>query len=337
MEIVLLIVGLVFVACGVAAVLSEVRSRRDSRETAGEVVGFSRGKSASGAASYRLVAQFVGTDGRTRYVESSVGSSSPLGAVGDTVTVLLHPEDPEEVAIKSTLFYVLGVVFAALGVAACVAFFLLFRVTTFSMAGAAVVVATAAYKLRGSVREKPMSLQAWREYKRKTLRPRVYTEETKGEISWADPAALEAAARNQEKATRFALPVLLVAGVGLLLLGGHLHRRTEAFLAKAVRSHGVVVSLARQHSSGSDTFAPVVAFEHGGRTYRFTDSISSRPAMYATGDSVGVLYDPDNPGNARIDRGRWNTIVPILIGGFGVLFCFAGLWVLKRRSTSRPR
>ena len=337
MEIVLLIVGLVFVACGVAAVLGEARARRGACEAAGEVVGFSTGKSASGAGSYRLVAQFVGTDGRTRYVESSVGSSSPLGAIGDAVTILLHPEDPEQVAIKSTLFYVLGVVFTALGVAACVAFFALFRVTTFSMAGAAVVVATVAYKLRGSVREKPMALQAWREYKRETLRPRVYTEETKGEISWADPAALEAAVRNQEKATRFALPVLLVAGVGLLLLGGHLHRRTEAFLAKAVRSHGVVVSLARQHSSRSDTFAPVVEFEQGGRTYRFTDSISSRPAMYATGDSVGVLYDPDNPANARIDRGRWNRIVPILIGGFGVLFCFAGLWVLKRRSTSRPR
>jgi hypothetical protein len=65
--------------------------------------------------------------------------------------------------------------------------------------------------------------------------------------------------------------------------------------------------------------------------------ISARPPMYATGDSVGVLYDPDNPSSARIDHGRWNRAVPILIGGFGLLFCFAGLWVVKRRSTSRPR
>jgi hypothetical protein len=336
MEIVLLIVGLIFAACGMAVVLSEARARRGSQEAPARVIGFATGKGASDGPSYRAVAELVGVDGRTRYVEASVGSSSPLCAVGDTVTVLLHPDDADRVAIKSALSYVLGIVFALLGAGACVAFFALFRLNTFSIASASAVVAVAAYKLRGTVREQPMSLKAWREYKDKALRPRVFTEETKGEIAWADPALLDAAARKQQKANRFGIPLLFLAGAGLLLLGGHLYRRTEAFLAKAVHAPGVVVDLERRHSSdGADTFAPVVEFEHEGRRFRFADSVSSRPASYRAGDRVGVLYDPANPRDARIDRGRWNRAIPIFVGCFGLLFCAAGLLVVKKRSTSR--
>ena len=50
------------------------------------------------------------------------------------------------------------------------------------------------------------------------------------------------------------------------------------------------------------------------------------------GQTVGVLYDPGHPREARIDRGRWNKAMPILIGAFGALLCLLGLWILKRRA-----
>ena len=70
------------------------------------------------------------------------------------------------------------------------------------------------------------------------------------------------AARNQQKANRYAIPILLLAGVGLVLLGGHLHRRTTLFLERAVRGSGTVVELVASSSSDSVTWAPVVEFEH---------------------------------------------------------------------------
>jgi len=48
---------------------------------------------------------------------------------------------------------------------------------------------------------------------------------------------------------------------------------------------------------------------------------------------VGVLYDPANPKDARIDRGRWNKAIPLLIGGFGALLCMLGLWMLLKRAS----
>ena len=339
-EIIFFLVGLCFLAIGSLIVLSEVRARRGAVEVPGELIGFSAGKSrASGAASFHAVAQYAGLDGQTRYVEASVGSSSPLGTVGDPLRVLVQPADPEKASIKSSLSYVLGIVLALMGLGSCIVFFAMFRITAFSVAGAAAVVGWGAWKLRGSLREKAISPQAWRDYRSKLAHVRVFTDATKAGIPWANPAAVEAASRNQQRSNRLAIPFLVLAGVGLIFLGAHLYRRTEVFLEKAVRGTGVVVALAANHSSNGVTWAPVVEFEHEGRRHRFKDSVSSNPASHGKGDVVDVLYDPSRPADARIDRGRWNKAIPILVAAFGVLLCSLGLWMYSRRApdSDRPR
>jgi hypothetical protein len=330
-EIVFLLVGLVFVAFGVLVVLSEARLRRGAVAVRGEVVGFSKGEGgASGSACFHTVAEYAGPDGQVRYVEGAVGSSAPLNPVGDAVTVLVHQGDPDSATIKSSLSYVLGVVLALMGLVSCIVFFAVFRVNTVSLAGAVIVVGCGAWKLRGLMREKPISLQAWREQRRKILRPRVFTAATKGDIPWADAGSLQNAVRTQQRANRYAIPFLVLAGAGLLFLGAHLHRKTALFLETAERGQGVVVEMVSNDSSDSTTYSPVVEFEAGGLRHRFKDSIGSNPPSHRRGERVAVLYDPANPGDARIDRGRWNKAIPILIGGFGALLCMLGLWMMAR-------
>ena len=333
MEIAFLLVGLVFAVLGVAIMVSEERARSGASAVSGEVIGYSIGKSrASGGTSYYPVAEYVGLDGLKRYVEGSVGSSSPLGAVGDSVTVLVHPDDPDKAVLKSSLTYVIGGVLAAMGVSCCIVFFATFRANTWSIAGAVGVVAWGAYKMRGLVRDKPLSMEAWRKYKEEALGSRVFTEASKASITWADPAALQNAVAVQRKASRSAIPVLLLAGAGLIFLGAHLYRKTTTFLERAIHVPGVVVRMETNHSSDGNTYAPVVEFEHEGKRYKFKDSISSNPPSYRTGDSVVVLCDPNHPSSARIDRGRWNTAIPMLVAAGGALFLCAGLWVLKRQT-----
>jgi hypothetical protein len=333
-EILFLLVGLVFVAFGVAVVLAEARARRGAWAEQGEVIGFSTGKGdGSDAPSYHPVVEYVGPDGRKRYLESLVGSSSPFAAVGDAVTVLVQPGDPEKAVLKSSLTYGVGAALAIMGLASCIGFFAVFRATPFSLVSAAGVVTWAAYQFRRSAGAKPMSWEAWRKFKDQAFHPKVFTDATKTEIPWADPAAVRIALAKQQKVNRFVPPVLVLAGVGLLFLGVHLHQKTAAFLARAVRAPGVVVEMATNDSSdGGSTYAPVVEFEHEGRKYKFKDSISSNPPSYRRGQAVGVLYDPDQPRDARIDRGHWNKAVPILIGGFGALLSLLGFWSFSRRA-----
>jgi hypothetical protein len=329
-EILFLFAGLPFVAIGILIIVWEMRGRAGGVAAPATIVGYSTDSSGD----YHSVAEYVGIDGVHRYVESSVGASAPLGSVGDSVTVLLKPADPDQAIFQSSLSLVLGAVIAAMGVVCCAVFFATFRPTRFSLGGAAVVTVLTAYKLLGLRRESPLSLQEWLE-KRKDLGGRVYTDATKGEIRWANREVVDSAIAKQQKTNRFAVPILLVVGIGLLVLGVHLYRTTNIFLAKALPATGRIVDLAANHSSDSTTYAPVVEFQVDGHRYKFKDSISSNPPSYRTGEIVKVLYDPDRPQSARIDRGRWNTAVPLFVCAFGALLCFAGVWAESLRR--RPR
>jgi len=329
MEILFLFVGLAFVGVGLLIIASETRNRRGTVEVKGTVIGFST-SAASEETSLHAVAEYPGPDGRTRYVEAAVGSTSPLNAVGETITVLIRPDDPDKAIIKSSLTYVLAAIIALMGLGCCAVFFVVFRIDAFSLVGAAAVVIVGAWKLRGAYRAKPDSLRAWTEARR-LFAPRTFTEETRNQIRWVDSGAVREAADKQRKMSRIATPILVLAGVGILFLGVHLHRRTEAFLARAVGGTGTVVGLVESSSSDSTTFAPLVEFEHDGKIYKFKDSIGSNPPSYRSGDVVAVLYDPARPADARIDRGRWNKLIPLLVCGFGALLSFLGIWMALKR------
>ena len=336
MEIVFLFAGLSFIAIGALILVSEARMRSGAAAVAGELIGFSTGTGrGSGEASYYAIAQYAGPDGQTRYLEASVGSSSPLGSVGDPLTVLVHPSDPDKAAIKSSLPYVLGGALVAMGLVSSVVFFAVFRISALSLAGAVSVSGWTAWKLRGAGRDKPALRSAWQDYRSKLFGARIFTDASKGNIAWADPDRLQKALRSRQKANRWAIPILLLAGGGLLVLGIHLHQQTGRFLERAVRGRGVVVDLVASDSTDSVTWAPAVEFEHQGLRTRFKDSIGSNPPSYRRGDEVDVLYDPSRPADARIDRGRWNKALPVLIGAFGGVLCAVAVWMVVARRQER--
>ncbi len=262
------------------------------------------------------------TDGQTRYAESTVGSSSPIGSVGDAVCVLIDPSDAEKAAIKSSLPYVLGAVLVAAGIAACAVFLAGFTVTPPSALAAAAVVGLCVWNLRAWPRDKLLIDQTRRRG------PRVFTEASRNQIRWAEGVTT---GRRPREANAFSAVFFAAVGIATVLVALHLERRTDAFLQRAVRGSGVVVEMVTSRSGRSTTWAPVVEFTHDGRRYRFRDPVGSNPPSWGRGDRAAVLYDPANPADARIDRGFWNRGVPLSIGAAGALFCSAALWIGLRK------
>jgi len=335
MEIIFLWVGLPFIAIGAWVIHAEAGARRGGVSVAGRITGYSRPKGDSNAP-YHAVAEFVGQDGQRRLIESGVGSSAPIGSVGDAVSILIRPGEPESAVFKSPATYLIGAVLAMLGAASCLVFLTTFRASLFSIATSAAVTAFVAYKLHDVWRKQPISLSAWRAIKEKALRGRVIAAESRNEIAWADAASLDLANQRQERMNRFAWPVLALGGAGLLFLGLYLYRSTDAFLARAIRAEGRVVELAASDTSDDVTYAPVVEFEDADGRHRFKDSISSNPPSYRTGDTVQVLYDPGDFHKARIDRGVWNRAIPLLVGALGGMFLLCGFWIASRPGRRDP-
>src|SRR5206468_5601220 len=133
-------------------------------------------------------------------------SSVPLHAVGQDVTVLTNPREPEKAVLKSRLSYTLGCALAFFGLLAIGVFWLTFSLNIFSLVMAAVIFSGLGMKIRSAWRKEPLSLEAWHAYKKKALSTRVFTEDSKDRIVWADPMRVASAIEVHKKTNRFAAP-----------------------------------------------------------------------------------------------------------------------------------
>jgi hypothetical protein len=130
------------------------------------------------------------------------------------------------------------------------------------------------------------------------------------------------------------LTAYIMFGIGGLLLVGGLAwgNSVRRFVAKAQKATGVVARLVGHGQGAEATFRPAVRFEAAdGTPVEFVSSIgTTEGSAPAVGTSVEVLYLPENPEDAKINRfmSMWMApMILILVGGFLVAIG-VGLWFL---------
>jgi hypothetical protein len=141
----------------------------------------------------------------------------------------------------------------------------------------------------------------------------------------------------------FVVVVFLLVGVLLLAIGLWFGWSSWADLAQAQRVEGKVVEMVRTESpkgvgskkvqaiSKGPSFAPVVEYQAGGQTFRIRGHLASSPPAYAVGDTVGVLFQADRPADGRIDSFSETWLMPLVLGGGGIVFGLVGLLMLVAR------
>ncbi len=119
-------------------------------------------------------------------------------------------------------------------------------------------------------------------------------------------------------------------GMLLFVIGIFILIRTRIFMDKAQEVKGTVIRMVyRRDSDGGGGYSPVYQFRTiTGQTIEIADGMSSNPPMFTEGQSVDVLYDPENPNRARIKK--WSSLyfVPLLLGGLGIIFGGIGVVLL---------
>jgi hypothetical protein len=137
--------------------------------------------------------------------------------------------------------------------------------------------------------------------------------------------------------SRFIVPLFLAVALLMLSICAFTAVNTSRALAREATVPGYVVDVvARADSDGREFFYPVVEFVLPDETrYTVQTSEGSWPPAYEKGQSVTVLYQRDQPLNARIKStsstvGVWTW--SIVTGFLGVAFAIATFfarWVLK--------
>lgn len=142
---------------------------------------------------------------------------------------------------------------------------------------------------------------------------------------------------DPERLLSWAWRLFAAVGVVVLVVGAVVFVRTAQFVAGAERGTGTVIELSRgTNSEGGVTYYPVVRFTTSeGEAIEFVSSTGSSPPFAVPGDRVDVLYDPDDPYNAKLDGFLDLWLLP---GGFvvmgGVLIGIAPLVRHHTRSLS---
>src|SRR5262245_32074598 len=96
---------------------------------------------------------------------------------------------------------------------------------------------------------------------------------------------------------RVAKFVLIPVGLSLLLGCAWSVSSTKAWIAKATEAQGKVIEMVRirDREDGGYMYSPLVRFETtDGSTIEFQSTLRTNPPAYRTGQTVSVLYDPED-------------------------------------------
>lgn len=124
--------------------------------------------------------------------------------------------------------------------------------------------------------------------------------------------------------------VFSLLGGLLVLIGVFIFIRTRIFISKAQEVKGTVIQMVwSRGSEGGGGYSPVYQFRTiDGQTIVVSDSLSSNPPMFQEGQTIDVLYDPENPQKARIKKWMSLYFVSVLLGGMGLIFGGVGVALL---------
>ena len=156
--------------------------------------------------------------------------------------------------------------------------------------------------------------------------------EIQGFVGWAQ--------NNKEQMLRYTRIAEAVVGLFLLCLGYFIGKDHFHLIRDGMRAPGIIVGYKEEYfrgsdgrpSSGSNAFMPIVKFQAGERDVEFKDWMGTSVAVKNV--RVMVLYDPENPSLAMIDRPVWNWIPWAPTLGMGLFLVFVGIrgWMSSRQS-----
>ena len=150
-------------------------------------------------------------------------------------------------------------------------------------------------------------------------------------------------AANPKKVAFFGA-IFLAVSLTMLGIAGFLVWKTSRFLDRAVSTQGTITALVPViRPNQRRTYAAQFSFTTPAKqAVTITSTSSSNPPEFEVGESVAVLYLPNNPADARIDSFFQLWGASSIVGGIGTVFLAISLGMilylrnLTRRSSPRP-
>lgn len=124
--------------------------------------------------------------------------------------------------------------------------------------------------------------------------------------------------------------IFCIIGLVIWVQVFYIYQQDRVFIEKANVVSGTVLS----NSTNDRTFVSFVTKE--GRQIKFSSNTGNNPSGYNEGESVEVLYDPENPNNASINDFYTQYLGVSVLGFLGAVFFLTGFsFFLSNHSKQR--
>lgn len=121
------------------------------------------------------------------------------------------------------------------------------------------------------------------------------------------------------------------------------YRHTERFVQSAGHAQGTVIKMVKADVRDADgARSPVYTFQDSaGKQHEIRSSAFRYPPAYQVGDTIPVIYQPDQPEKAKIDSFFEVWLFPLMAAGSGCVELVVALvlWTtvfMLRRAGRRP-
>jgi len=105
--------------------------------------------------------------------------------------------------------------------------------------------------------------------------------------------------------------------------------RTRSFISRSKQTQGTITQMVYSSDSDSSGYTPVFRFRTlEGQEVEVSGNLRTNPPQFQVGQTIEVLYDPENPQKARIKKWMNLYFVPALLGFLGLVFGGIGVGIM---------
>ena len=292
---------------------------------------------------YRAVFEYKMPNGDRNQIVSDVSSNSLLNKIpGTRITLLMSQKNPENVKRPSRFMLIFGLIFLMPGIFVMNTALTSFEFNIFTVLMVLAVIGFVTYKIWSFVKKIPVAefKKGWSDFKKEGVEvASSYSRGDKGERI-LDKSEIMARIKVQARNSMIGGYVMFVIALGLA--GGAYFTGIKMLdmTRNGISASGKVVDVKSRYSSSSGsssggyTYHAVVNYtDNNGKSVRFEDSVGSSNPIYKGGDQVQVLYLPDDPQGAIIDRGlmNWGLSGGLAVGALLILLGGSQSIVFARR------
>lgn len=324
----LFVISFAFSTIGGCMVFADFYSRRQSKKVVAKIIGLEISERKGGNMYYPIY-RYKNLAGETVEKKADWDSNTLLNNLpGGTGSLLLNPVSPDKIQQNTRIFAYVGLLFLLPGLfvfsealktiefkvpyllAACsVILYFIFKIQRF-------LARIGWSKIKEEIKKSRKEGKPWftiNSGENKDLKDGFTSRPmSSGEI--------QTIALKEKKRFKISAFFLILASAALFFFSQYTGLKILNLQTNGLRAEGEVVDFKISSDSDSTTYTAVFAFTSAqGESIRKKDSFGSSHPTLKLGETVPILYDPQKPDNAIIDRGVWNWFLSALLAFIGVL------------------